>query len=148
MTWAFLSVVALLLLVGWFAVQERGRRYEQIIKLLEAERDAARNEAKVFRNLSFPAIARAEGAAAEPPAHATPATTPGPRSAAPSRPAIAAVANTAPKTLDEVFASRLRYRDKFKMVMKLTNSKQQKTNALASALSQQKPVQEKPNVSA
>jgi|HubBroStandDraft_4_1064222.scaffolds.fasta_scaffold03927_5 hypothetical protein len=129
-----LAVIAVLVLVEWFGFREQGRRYEQIIRILEADRDAARNEAKVFRNLLFPVMTRAEGAAVElkPSPQAGP---PSSRSAAPPKPATP----TQPKTVDEIFAMRIPYRDKFKLLLKLNNSKQQRRDTLASALGKQKP---------
>jgi hypothetical protein len=141
MIWSAIAFVAVLVLVEWFSFREQGRRYEQIIKLLETDRDAAKHEAKVFRNLLFPVMARAEGAAAEP----TPYPQPGPassRSAAPSKPAT-----PQPKTADEIFKMKIPYREKFKLLMRLNNSKQLKHDALASALAQQK-AQEKTHVTA
>lgn len=119
---------------------------------LRAERDEARREIKVYRNLLIPAMrsidpvtapvtARAEGAAAEPQtataAHTVPST--GPRPAASSKPASPVV----PKTAEDIWKMPIRYRDKFKLLMRLTNSKQVRTDTLASALSKQKPYQEK-----
>jgi hypothetical protein len=135
------GVVAMAVVVFFAWLPSERTVYDQIIRMLERDRDAARNEAKVFRNLLFPVMARAEGAASEP----TPNPQPGPassRSAAPSKPATPQPPSQ-PKTVDEIFRMRIPYRDKFKLLMRLNNSKQQKHDALASALAQQKPAQEK-----
>ena len=127
-------------LIAWYAFREQGRRYQQIITILTNDRDAARNEAKVFRNLLFPVMAKAEGAASTVDSAAS-----GEGRVVAGKVAPSVVA--APKTVDEIWALKIPYREKFKLLLKLNNSKQVRTDALASALAKQKPhTQEKQNV--
>lgn len=140
MIWALTPLLVFAALICWFALSERSRRYEQIITLLERDRDAAKSEAKLYRNLLMPALARAEGASEPKPAAVAPN-----KVAAPSKPASKP---PEPKSVDDIWAMRIPYREKFKLLMRLTNSKQRRTDALASALEQQKPIQEKPHVNA
>jgi hypothetical protein len=143
MTLGLLGTIVLLGLLGWFAHREQGQRYEQIVRILERQRDEARQEAKVFRNLLFPVMAKAESGASGDvsSAAATPvaAARQAPPSASPKAPEL-------PKTVADIWKMKVPYRQKFKLYQQLTNSKQQRTDALASALEKQKPAQEKTHV--
>jgi hypothetical protein len=147
---AFFPVVVFLGLIAWFAFREQGRRYEQIVRILMADRDAARTEARVFRNLLAPAIARAENPQPAKGDWFSPDTldllnrnVAGMAAAAGKKERIGTQGDATPNPLAN---RRVPFRIRFKQAMKATNTKQQKTDALASALENQKPSQEKVNV--
>ncbi len=50
--------------VGWYGYNQQAKRYEQIIRILAADRDKIREECTVYRNLLFPVLGRVEGATA------------------------------------------------------------------------------------
>ncbi len=130
MIWEFLALSVLLGLVGWYAFEERGRRYEQILRMLETQRDEARQEAKVFRNLLFPVMAKAEAGASGDvggTAAAGAATRP-----ASNRPGASPKAPELPKTADEIWRMRIPYREKFKLLIEKQKPVQEKTHVNAS----------------
>jgi len=112
-------------LLSSFAEQRRG--YKELVANLERERDEAKHEAKVYRNLLFPVMARVEQP--QPPvtdvtqvtSERKPLTPVGPRT-----------------------NRRIPFRQRWKQAAAAMNSKQKKTDALASALTNQKS-QEKTN---
>lgn len=130
---AFALVVVIFVFAFPFALNRQREVYEQLVRTLENDRDAARQESKVFRGLLFPVINRAE-AASEGAAAFSPgaSSTPGRRA-----PKAAPLEVAAPKTVEEIWRLRVPYREKFKLLRQLSNSKQQRTDALASALKQQ-----------
>ena len=109
-------ILAVLVAAGWYAFERQAAIYEQMVALLEKDREAARAESKVFRGLLFPGVAKIEmsadsrGQAAPPP------------SAAPVNPML---------------NRRVPFRLRWKQAVKLSNTKQMKTDALASALQKQ-----------
>lgn len=144
MIWALHLAIALLGLITYFAYREQGRRYEQLIRILENDRDAARAESKTYRNLLFPLMAKTEAAHEAPNgANAAPASEPVKVGKLPAAPPVP----PEPKTVDDIWKMRIPYRQKFKLLLKLNNTKQRNHDALVSALESQKPVpQEKENV--
>jgi hypothetical protein len=111
---------------------------QQILALLESERDVAKQEAKVYRNLLFPVMAKVDnegrsGSTLEPVAAQVP------------RPVGAGSGKANPQPQNPFFNRRIPFKLRFKLAAKALNSKQQRTDALASALEQQKPSGEKTN---
>lgn len=107
-----------LVLVGFYA---QYRAYERVIAIIERERDEAVREMKVFRGILIPAIAPSKVNAVSEPAKPS---------------ALGIFSHLANNT------RRTPFRIRFKQSLKAMNSKQVKTDALASALAQQ----EKSNV--
>jgi hypothetical protein len=115
------------------------RIYQQLIVSLECERDAARDEAQAFRGILIPKLAKVEGAAGEPRAAAIPPELPLQRTA------FSAASPIPAKPVNPLLNKRIPFRLRFKMAAKANNMKQKQTDALASALAQIKPAQEKSN---
>ena len=114
---------------AWFGSENVRRADERLIATLETDRDAARNEAKVFRGLLIPNFARVDTVtrAAEIKAAADNAK-PGSIARDPNR-------------------RRVPFRKLFNLARQESNQKQIRTDALASALEQVKvPTGEKDNV--
>lgn len=55
MTWLLAGLLLGVIAAGWYGFDRQRAVYEQLVGILAADRDAARNEAKVFRALLFPA---------------------------------------------------------------------------------------------
>jgi hypothetical protein len=108
--------------LGWYQIASAYEReaaiHIQMIATLEEERDAARDEAKIFRNLLFPAVARAEN---------------GELASAKAPPSQQSIPDTRPR-----LRRQGSWKNFFNEVRKLSNTPQQKTDALASALEKQK----------
>ncbi len=96
--------------------------HAEIIARLEIERDYARHEAKVYRGLLMPAVKRAEAESDD----AVPAATP--RSAAQG----SSTASTHPAPLRR--GRQVPYRSWFNQARRLTNTKQQRVDALGDAI--------------
>lgn len=109
---ALLGILVGVIAAGWYGFERQREVFEQLVRSLEHERDEARNEAKVFRGLLFPAIARKSDDQA-------PA-----KVAAPTR-ADGAVAR-----------GRMPFRKYFNLVREQTNKKQLATDALAAAITE------------
>lgn len=133
----------------------QARRYEETIRILTEDRDAAREEARIFRGIICPTMNRKEGQ-------------PGPELPKPGQltnweqfkiptPTKAKTETLPPAKKPAVAQSfycgrnvkpagqRLPFRILFNQARQAMNSKQKKTDALASALSQVKTPQEKSN---
>ena len=124
------TVVALLALLVW-AFDRQRQIYEQLFQILERDRDEARHEAKVFRGLAFPVMLKIESREE--------AAQPG-LSSQPLRQSTASgAASSGPSTPNPLFNKRTPFRIRFNQMRKLTNTPQQKTDALASALEKQSP---------
>lgn len=130
-----------------------------VLPELRGERDEARREIKVYRNLLIPGMAKADPVPGTYPGTSSSASVTQPIASPASGvagrhaatpplfvPKPAAASSAEPKTAEDVFKLKIPYRDKFKLLMRLTNSKQVRTDTLASALQKQKPIQEKHNV--
>ena len=127
MSWLLAGLLIGVLGAGWFGFERQREVYEQLVRTLENDRDAARNESKVFRGLLFPVLNRAEVATEGAP------KVPGESTSSPRR-----------------VRSRMPFRTQFNLARKFMNTPQQKTDTLAAALEKQKPlnpVQEKTHVS-
>lgn len=115
------------LIVGiLLGLEDRSRARKELVANLEREREEAKHEAKVYRNLLFPVMAKAEGdgtwagitkAFVEHDVVKNPTTT--------------ASTLTPPNR-------RIPFRQRWKQAAQSMNSKQKKTDALASALTNQK----------
>jgi hypothetical protein len=150
--WYLLAVALVAIGLHALSLLRQSARYEAlidevksghaaIVARLEDERDHARNEAKVYRGLLIPAITRSEAK----PAGAAGSAIESPTSTATAsgrRPASAASTRS---------ASRVPFRNLFNAARRMTNTKQQRTDALANALqtarefAAQKSVEEKSN---
>lgn len=143
-TGLLIGLLVALIGVGWYAFESQRETYAQMIEILTTDREAARHEASVFRRLVLPSFDKVENAASGV------ANNPVLGGGSP----IAAPAGATPKAVPPVNPLRNRrtpFRIRFKQAAKLMNTGQRKTDALASALSQQKtqkPLEEKQNVSA
>lgn len=134
------------IVVGWYGFERQRETYGQIVEILTRDRDAAKHEASVFRRIVLPAFDKVGSAVsgvavsavlgggsvvgAAAPAGATP------KAAQPANPLL---------------NRRTPFRIRFKQAAKMLNTGQRKTDALASALANQKvpqPSEEKQNVSA
>lgn len=115
-----LGVFMLAGFVGWYGYNQQAKRYEQIIRILAADRDKIREECTVYRNLLFPVLGRVEGA--------TEASRVEPR--ATTRPAQAAVAPSAQALLNR----RTPFRIRFKQAVTQFNTPQKSHDALVKAL--------------
>jgi hypothetical protein len=140
MIWIVLVLLAMAIGGGWAAFDRQQKLYEQMFGLLLRERDQARNESTVYRNLLFPVLrdTKSDPAPTSNALHET-------RRGASERGPVAAP--TAPAGPSNFLGRRIPFKIRFKTAMRTLNTKQQKTDALASALENQKP-QEKQNVSA
>lgn len=132
---ALLGVLIGVVAAGIYAYERQGASYAEISRLLEADRDAARNEAKVFRNLLFPALARIEKG--ELPAEAA---------ATPAKASTGAGDRTHPVSRSPLFDKRTPFRVRFKQALAATNTKQKGRDELTAAIQQQiDTIQEKRN---
>lgn len=130
---------------GVFAAKAQRTFDEQMFEMLEADRDLARHEANVLRGILCPVLNRkpAEVSQGEPASD----------KAAPAKPAAGPGAHPAgrgtPQTRGGRRGQRMSFRLLFNQARMLTNSKQRKTDALATALEKVKPLsnlQEKTHV--
>lgn len=139
----FVMGSAAIILFWEFVIRPREEEtFDQTVAHFEGELELARNEAKVYRNLLFPVLNRAEapGAGAENPLATT--NLPPRVNRTPTKPAPTQAASATPgrKRPD----LRLPFRLRFNQARKATNTPQMKVDALAEALMQQKvPTQEK-----
>lgn len=119
-----------ILVSDYFSSVRQREIYESLISLLEKDRDYHKNEAKVFRGLLFPVLVKADISGAAAPTSLADQSRPGQGVKAADSPSVA------PNPLTN---RRIPFRIRFKQGAKLFNSKQVGTDALAGALSQQKP---------
>lgn len=109
-----------------FAMARQEELHAEIVVHLQAERDFARNEARVYRNLLMPALKKAEGEPAdrasqpEPPRTASPVAGHQARSASPA----------AERRRRQIVPFRKFFND----MRRMTNTPQRKTDALAEAI--------------
>lgn len=146
MTLLFLGAFLATLIVGIAGIVAQRRAYERLVDIVVADRDRDRLENKVFRALLFPAIVRAEKAV-EAAGIAGDSSLPQNKPPAPQHTPTPAASTTQPPAspLDrKPGRMRLPFRIRFNQTRRELNTKQQKTDALASALEKQKP-QEKTN---
>lgn len=116
MSWLLAGLLVGVLVAGWFGYERQREVYEQLVRTLENDRDAARSEAKVFRGLLFPVLNRVDAPAAllEQPDERSPAK--------------------------RQVRSHIPFRLRFDQIRKVMNTRQQSTDALAAALAKQKPL--------
>ena len=111
---------------GWYGFERQKAVYEQLVRVLENDRDAARQEARVFRGLVLPSFSRVEASEGAPEAGESQRT---------------AVSQKKPAQATQSFyrPARLPFRKLFNMERRKTNTPQQKTDALATALQKAQP---------
>lgn len=132
MTFLPYVLLALLAVLAWYGYQRQAETYEQLVSILERSRDEARHEAQVFRRLVLPVYDKAENSSSS--AVSPPQSLGGVPVATSASPA-----QTPPSNL---FNRRVPFRVRFNQARKAMNTKQQKTDALASALEKQSIPQE------
>ena len=98
-----------------------------LIQRLEADRDLARNEAKVYRELLFPVLRKTDTASGG----ASTATT---TSAISPNGQTATVRDASPKAVPAKVRTRMPFRIRFNEMRRQMNTPQQKTDAMADAL--------------
>jgi len=131
------TIAALFALLAW-AFHRQREIYEQLFSVLERDRDEAKHEAKVFRGLAFPVMLKVESR--EEAAGAVVSQQPLRNDAAQAPPASSGLSTK----LNPFFNRRSPFRIRFNKMRALTNSKQQKTDALAAALENAKPPRKEP----
>lgn len=112
MSFALAGILVGVILAGWYGFERQREVFEQLVQTLEHERDEARNEAKVFRGLLFPAIARKN------------------EDQAPKKVDAPIRAGGVPPR------GRMPFRKYFNLVREQTNKKQLATDALAAAITE------------
>lgn len=124
----FVAGAALVILLVELWILPADRQAQELVReILTADRDSARNEAKVYRGALFPGITKIEAEA-------------------PAKTATVAVAAQCDMTITPLRQVNRRrpFRIRFKENTARTNTPQKRTDALASAL-EKIPVQEKSN---
>lgn len=115
---------AIVVLIFEFLIRpQQESLYAEIIARLEAERDKALHEAKVYRNLIMPALKRAEEAESV-----------GARPTPEQMAQVAKVVNSSRPALERRRRRVIPYLDMFNQVRKATNTSQKRTDALADAI--------------
>ena len=123
-----------ILAVHFLVLPSQAKLHGQLADLMERDRQEAKAEAKVFRSLVLPGLAKLENAAS----NLGPATAPTALKA--SRPDPGAnVVNPSPSPLgNPLLNRRVPWRIRFKQAVKDNNDPQKHTDALAAALRNQK----------
>lgn len=126
MNWLLLGLLIGALAAGWFGFERQRQVYDQLVATLAADRDAARNETKVFRSLLFPSITRAEENLGDVSrqVQAPGGGSPVPRTS-PKDPSVRTSARS---------RARISSRAWFNVIRKQSNTPQIKTDALADAI--------------
>jgi len=121
------------LAVGWVAIERQREVYEQLVASVEAERDKAVNESKVYQRLLFPVLNRVEAGLKD-------ANDPTPNKSLGEGLIGAASASSSPaaQLKRPVRRRRMPFRFLFNEIRRASNTPQQKVDALANALLKQK----------
>lgn len=127
--------MALLAFVGWLFFERQSDLYREMISRVEAERDQAQQQATIYRNLLFPAMAKAEliGAGSSPAPLAPTAQPPQGSRASGSSKVEPSRRTHAAQSLGRRFGFRFR----FNQARREKNSAQQLVDALAEKLPHQ-----------
>ena len=144
MTYLLCGLLLGVIAAGWFGFERQRQVYEQLVATVEAERDKVAMEAKVYQRLLFPVLNRAEAGLGE-----ANDTTQKRFSGEGQIGSASASSNPAQKNSVKRTVRRrnVPFRMLFNELRRAANTSQQKTDALATALSQQKvPTQEKTHV--
>lgn len=143
MTGLLFGLLLAVLLVGWYSFERQKETYGQLVAILARDRDEAKAELTAFRKVLFPGLARFD--VKSEPHIDVPAAQPTPLAAGKT----AGTSTKAPLTGNPLMNKRVPFRVRFNSARKLFNTGQRNTDALASALQQQKhkPLEEKANVS-
>lgn len=125
MTWLLAGLLIGVIAAGLYGFERQRQVYEQLVKTLEADRDGVIKEMRVYRNLLFPVLARADN----PVAVADLPNTTAPKAA---NAVVVNRAGVVPHTGRPV--QRLSFRQRFNKARKTTNTPQIKTDVLADAI--------------
>jgi hypothetical protein len=132
LSWLLLGLLLGVIGAGWYGFERQSAVYEQLLRVLENDRDAARNEAKVFRGLLFPVLNKVEAVSEDAAKRSSQPSGEGRNSGSV---ASSQTASVSPRRRPRFIPSRVW----FNMLRKNTNTPQKKTDALASALDKQVP---------
>jgi hypothetical protein len=119
--------------VHFLVLPNQAKLYLRITELMERDRQEAKAEAKIFRSLVLPGLAKLESTNSGAPGISTALSVPRPDSGAKTADPSASLP---PKS--SLFNRRIPFRIRFKDAVKANNDPQKRTDALAQALIQQK----------